>query len=64
MYYELYVDVFFLVNFTMDFLLLLLAKDIKMFCHTRKYLLGKFVWKSADLFGRYASGKTSGIKMD
>ncbi|MDO4451418.1 MAG: sigma-E processing peptidase SpoIIGA [Lachnospiraceae bacterium] len=28
MYYELYVDVFFLVNFTMDFLLLLLAKKI------------------------------------
>lgn len=28
MYYELYVDVFLLVNFTMDFLLLLLAKKI------------------------------------
>ncbi|WP_461812283.1 sigma-E processing peptidase SpoIIGA [Faecalimonas sp.] len=28
MYYELYVDVFFLVNFMMDFLLLLLAKKI------------------------------------
>ena len=42
MYYEVYIDVLFLINFMMDYLLLLIVRRVfEMYCHT----LEIFAWE-------------------